>query len=182
MCESWLPDFKLHEGSTFLTSFCVFTTYSSAGCIERRFSINKFKWVEEKKEGRKNGREDGERVGLTRSPLIIKPGLSVLLAKFLKTFPWATFTTGFFWKNLLRNQIFGKTHVMLSFYWLLVFHYVLFSWIKWSELIILYSEIRKKFLLRRKKNSLASVGHQITFPPTLIFYESLSFGLSKYTF
>lgn len=63
-------------------------------------------------EGRKEGRND-----LDRSPSTTRPNLSVsLLAKFLNTSPWATFTIALSLKNLLKNQIFGKTHATLSFH------------------------------------------------------------------
>lgn len=46
--------------------------------------------------------------------------------------------------------------------------------------------MRKKGFLakkkKKKKNSLGSVDCQIAFPPILRFFESRSFGLSKYSF
>jgi len=51
---------------------------------------------------------------------------------------------------------------------------MLFSWIKWLELIRLYSEMRRKVSPPPKKNSLGSVDCQIAFPPILRFFGDSS--------
>lgn len=137
------------------------------------------KWKGERKEGMEGGRER-RRDRLRQKSLTARPGLSVpLLPKFHKICPWLHLLWHYFGRIYLRIRY--LIQLILYFYWLFVFSYVLFSWMKWLELIRFYSEIRnKKFFL--KKNSTGSVGCQITFAPVLRIYDSSSLGLSKYSF
>lgn len=107
------------------------------------------KWKGERKEGMEGGRER-RRDRLRQKSLTARPGLSdPLLPKFHKICPWLHLLWHYFGRIYLRIRY--LIQLILYFYWLFVFSYVLFSWMKWLELIRFYSEIRnKKFFLKKK--------------------------------